>query len=72
MAPPSTVAGGTAVYSTPQLSQYVYNMPPDDGGDNETLSAMDYVMIAVLFLMVLGGAGFFLHKFFGKVCAHGL
>lgn len=56
----------SATYGTLLLAQYVYHLPPDDDGDNEKLTALDYIMIALAAIAVIGGLGYFLYKFFGK------
>lgn len=65
LAPATTVDSTT--YATPLLTKYLYSMPPDGDGDGEGLSAVDYAMIAVFFLLVVAGALYFLFKLFGKV-----
>lgn len=53
-------------YATPMIAQYIYDLPPDNSGDKEKLSALDYIMIALAGLAVLGGCAYFLYMFFGK------
>ena len=54
-------------YSTPELTQYIYNLPPSSDDGNETLSVIDDIMIAVAFLSLGAGVFYFFRKFFGKV-----
>lgn len=61
-----TLGNYTESYATPLVSQYLYELPPDDSGHNERLSVLDYVVISLAAIAVLAGAGYFLYRFFGK------
>jgi hypothetical protein len=54
-------------YSTPEMSQYIYNLPPDDTGDLEQLVTLDYLVMAVFFVLLVWGVIYAIQKFFGKV-----
>lgn len=63
-------ASSSTVYSTPEMSQYIYNLPPDDNGDLEALSTLDYLVVALFCVLLVWGLVYAVRKFFGKVGLH--
>eukprot|EP01031_Cornospumella_fuschlensis_P032974 gene32974-39879_t len=56
----------SASASTPVISQSVYTLPPDDDGSAQKLSALDYVMIVLAALTIIGGIAYLANLIFGK------
>jgi hypothetical protein len=56
----------SASFSTPVIAEYIYDLPPDNDGSQETLTTLDYFMIVLAFLSIILAIAYFLYKLLGK------